>query len=83
MNLKGRVEALERERAGQVDGPLEIIISGGLAGSDDEEPTQASVGERFFTREPDETLAAFQSRVRALSGGQIICWNGLPPVSRD
>jgi len=61
--VQRRLVAIERQLNPCVAATQEIIILGGLPGSDD--PTFASAGKMRWQRAPDESLSAFRARAMA------------------
>jgi hypothetical protein len=78
--IERRLTAAERRLNPPVPRIQEIVILGGLPGSDDD-PTFATVGAIRWERAPAETLAAFRERAVAATtaaGERYIVVGGLP-----
>jgi hypothetical protein len=74
-----RVAAIERRMVAHLE-IMEIVVRGGLPGSDDD-PTFATAGGIRWERAPAETLAAFRERAVAAAtaaGERYIVIGGLP-----
>ena len=77
-----RLAAIERRLHPLARTIQEIIIRGGLPGSDD--PTFARAGEMRWQRTPDESFAVFRARAMteaSAAGERFIIIGGLPNLS--
>jgi hypothetical protein len=82
--LERRLTAAERRLNPPVPRIKEIVILGGLPGSDD--PTFATAGDLRWERAPAETLPAFRARAMAAAtaaGERYIVIGGLPCAQRE
>jgi hypothetical protein len=78
--IERRLIAVERRLNPPVPRFQEIVILGGLPGSDND-PTLATVGEMQWERAPAESFAAFRARTGAAAeaaGLAFIIFGGLP-----
>jgi hypothetical protein len=82
--IERRLAAVERRLNPPVPTIQEIMILGGLPGSDD--PTFATAGQIRWERAPAETLPAFRARAVAAAtaaGETYIVIGGLPCAQRE
>ena len=82
--LERRLIAVEQRLNPPVPRIQEIMVLGGLPGSDDGDPTLATAGEMQWERAPAESFAAFRARTRAsaeAAGVAFIVFGGLPNCS--